>query len=167
MSNRQQWLPVSVPSPITLGDCICMSYLNQGTIVAETSASHSSVYNLYDILYNTHFVYHKTLTQDASKYKNCRVSKIEFSQNDRRDETKKMPLEVIFQKSSFRPVVFFTYFDYSIAFLFVSEYFIFFYYMKAHINIIGASKVSLQNVDLNPQKPERAFSTHDEKIINL
>jgi len=40
---------------------------------------------------------------DASKYKNCRVSKIKFSQNDRRDETKKMPLEVLFQKSSFRP----------------------------------------------------------------
>ena len=71
---------------------------------------------------------------DASKYKNCRVSKIEFSQNDRRDETKKMPLEVILQKSSFRPKnrpkrwkngLFFTYFDYSIAFLFVTQYFIF------------------------------------------
>ena len=35
---------------------------------------------------------------DASKYKKCRISKIELSQNDRRDVTKKIPLEVIFQK---------------------------------------------------------------------
>ena len=97
---------------------------------------------------------------------------------DGRYETKKVPLEVIFQKSCFRPKnrpkrskngVFFAYFDYSIAFLFVTEYFIFVRYMKAHIYRIGAAQVTFHNFlnpILTPRNILRAFSTHEKYIIN-